>query len=139
MNTFLQRALLASATLFSVAAAQAAPPANIGGTTWAIEVNQENNTLVISNQGGPGAPGGATCRVILGTIGIAPIRGWYCPATGALQFVHRNIDSGVAVRVFTGSLSDTTVDGPLKMAGTVGVHNAVFGDLGTRNFSATQQ
>jgi hypothetical protein len=116
----------------------AEPPANLGGTTWTVQANRDTENLVITNQGGPGAPGAANCRVIIGTIGIAPIRGWYCPATGRIHFRHNNIDTGATVRVFTGNLSDHVPGQPLYMAGTIAVDYAAFGLYGEYNFSATQ-
>lgn len=128
---------LAAATLAS-APAWAAPPANLAGTTWTVQVNRDTVQLVITAQGGAGAPGASICRLILGTIGIAPIRGWYCPSTGRIHFRHNNLNSGVTVRTFTGNVSDDVVDQNLYMAGTVAIENAAFGDLGEKNFSAVK-
>lgn len=118
--------------------ASAAPPASLGNTTWTMQINRDVAQLVITSQSGPGAPGAATCRVINGTFGIANIRGWYCPDTGRIQFVHKNAGSGNAVRVFTGNLSDDDPAGTVYMAGTVSVLDAAFGDYGEYNFSATK-
>ena len=65
------------------------------------------------------------------------VRGWYCPATGRIHFVHRNLDSGDAVRVFTGNVSDDALGQTLYMAGTMTVLISALGDLGEYNFSAT--
>jgi hypothetical protein len=130
---------VATGTLLAAGPASAERPANLAGTTWTLQTNQEPTQLVITSQGGPGAPGAQTCRHINGDIGnVARIRGWYCPATGRIHFVHRNADSGVAVRVFTGNVSDILSGQPLHMAGTMTVLAAAFGDLGEYNFSATQ-
>jgi hypothetical protein len=51
--------------------------------------------------------------------------------------VHRNFDSGDAVRIFTGNVSDTVPGQPLFMAGTMTVLISAFGDLGEYHFSAT--
>lgn len=51
--------------------------------------------------------------------------------------MHSNLDSGRAVRVFTGNVSDEQPGQPLHMAGTMTVVNSAFGDLGEFNFSAT--
>ena len=117
-------------------AAFATPPASLGNTTWAMQVNRELTQLVITSQSGPGAPGAATCRIINGTFGVANIRGWYCPATGRIHFVHKNAGSGNAVRVFTGNLSDDVPGETRYMSGTVTVLDAAFGDYGEYNFSA---
>ena len=129
---------VAAATLLAAGTASAERPANLAGTTWLLQTNQDPVLLVINTQGGPGAPGAATCRSIHGDIGnVAHIRGWYCPSTGRIHFVHRNLDSGDAVRVFTGNVSDFVLGQPLSMAGTMTVLFAAFGDLGEYSFSAT--
>jgi hypothetical protein len=128
---------VAAATSIFAGAAMAAPPANIGGTTWTLQANRSTDTLVITAQGGAGAPGAAVCRVLIGTVGIAPVRGWYCPSTGRIHLRHNNIGSGATVRTFTGNLSDQVAGQPLYMAGTMAIENAAFGNLGEYNFSAT--
>ena len=132
--------LAAAAAIFLAAGtASAARPANIAGTPWTLQTNLDTGTLVITTQGGPGAPGAATCRSINGNFGgTVQIRGWYCPSTGRIHFVHRNRGSGQAVRVFTGNVSDDIVGQTLHMAGTVTVLASAFGDLGEYNFSATR-
>ena len=134
-------AIAAAAVLAASGAASAAPPANLGNTTWTLQTNQDSTQLVITTQDGPGAPGAATCRTINGELGIAPapaipIRGWYCPSTGRIHFLHKNLNNGNAVRAFTGNLSDEVVDQPLYMAETMMVEDAAHGDLGEFNFSA---
>ncbi len=125
--------------LLAAGTVSAARPANIARTTWTLQVNGGTETLTIDTQGGPGAPGAANCRSIRGQLqGIADVSGWYCPSTGRIHFVHRNLDSDLAVRVFTGNVSDEVEGQPLQMAGTVAIHASVFGDLGEYNFSATQ-
>lgn len=120
---------------FASGAAWAAAPQNIADTTWRMQINRDAEELVITAQGGPGAPGAANCHVIQGTFGVAEINGWYCPATGRIHFVHTNADSGVAVRIFTGNLSDEVRGQRLFMGGTVTVLNPAFGDLGEYNFA----
>ena len=138
MKTGLSFAL--GAILLATASLSAARPANLANTTWLLQVNNETELLTIATQGGPGAPGAANCRSITGEVrNVAEIRGWYCPSTGRVFFVHSNLDSDRAVRVFTGNVSDDEPGQVLHMAGTVSVVNAVFGDLGEYNFSATRQ
>lgn len=50
------------AIIYCVAAtiASAARPENIAGTTWTMQVNRDVEQLIITTQGGPGAPGAAT-------------------------------------------------------------------------------
>jgi hypothetical protein len=106
---------VAAATFLAAGTASAERPANIANTTWLLQTNVEVVQLVITSQGGPGAPGAANCRSINGDIGnVAHIRGWYCAATGRIHFVHRNLDSGDAVRVFTGNVSDVVPGQPLS-------------------------
>ena len=131
-------AAAAAGLLLFARTASAAGPASLANTNWTLQINGEIVSLVITTQGGPGAPGAATCRHIDGDIGnVAHIRGWYCPSTRRIHFVHRNLDSGDAVRVFTGNVSDEVAGQPLYMAGTVTVLISAFGDLGEYNFSGT--
>jgi hypothetical protein len=130
---------LAAAACLATGAASAERPENLAGTTWTLQTNQDAVPLVITTQGGPGAPGADICRHINGDIGnVAHIRGWYCPSTGRIHFVHRNLGSGDAVRVFTGNVSDDVNGQTLHMAGTMTVLGVAFGDLGEYNFSATR-
>lgn len=143
MNISVKSILFTVAATASLAAstAFAARPDNIANTTWTVQANRDVEQLVITHQGGPGAPGAATCRVIVGTIGIAPIHGWFCPATGRIHFNHKNLDSGHTVRTFTGNVSDVSDDPrneTLCMSGTMAVVNAAFDDLGEYNFAATK-
>jgi hypothetical protein len=132
---------IATAALLGATSASAERPANLAGTTWTLQANRDVLQLVINTQGGAGAPGAATCRPIDGTINTTPdirIRGWYCPSSGRIHFVHRNLTSGDAMRVFTGNVSDDVIGQPLHMAGTMTVLYAAFDDLGEYNFSATR-
>lgn len=126
--------------LLCAGTAQAERPTNLGGTTWTLQTNRDTVQLVITSQAGPGAPGAETCRHINGDIGnVAHIKGWYCPLTGRIHFVHRNLGSGDAVRVFTGNVSDDVIGQPLYMSGTMTVLAIAFGDLGEYNFAATRR
>ena len=130
---------VATAVCLAAGTVSAQRPANIARTTWTLQTNIDTAALVINTQGGPGAPGAANCRTIrgeLGSVGVQ-IHGWFCPATGRIHFVHMNLDSGNAVRVFTGNVSDSVSGQPLHMAGTMTVLISPFGDLGEYNFSAT--
>jgi hypothetical protein len=127
-----------AAALLATATAHAARPANVARTTWLMTTNRGVETLTIDTQSGPGAPGAATCRIIRGQFaGIADIRGSYCPNDGRIHFVHTNADTGVAVRVFNGYVSDD-VPGETYMAGTFMVLAVAFGDYGEYPFFATQ-
>lgn len=132
-------AVVFTAALLAVAPLAAARPDNLANTTWVLQVNGATEPLVITAQGGPGAPGAATCRSLRGDIRtVADVNGWYCPSTGRIHLVHSNVHSGIAVRVFTGNVSDETPGQPLHMAGTMTVLVSAFGDLGEYNFSAVR-
>lgn len=122
-------------------AAHAAPPANIANTSWTLHVNRgAAERLVIDTQAGAGAPGNSVCRAITGNLaGFVPVNGWYCPASGEIRLLHRNVATEVVVRAFSGNVSDDVAGEPLYLAGTVAIFAAPFGDLGERNFAATQQ
>ncbi|MGH8178254.1 MAG: hypothetical protein ACREV5_18515 [Steroidobacter sp.] len=126
---------LAGVTLLA-SVASAAPPASVRGA-WVILTDQTYTTLDITNQGGPGGPGGSVCRVIIGSIGIAPIRGFYCPDTGRIHFLHNNLSTGATVRTFTGSVSEDA-SASMHMAGAFNVVNAAFGPFGEHPFSANR-
>jgi hypothetical protein len=129
-----------AATLLGTGVASAAPPANIANSTWIFDLDGSSFEVFIDTQGGPGAPGQMNCRSVAGQIdGIAPISGFYCPLTGRIHLVHRNLSTKVAVRTFTGVVSDDVAGQPHFMAGTATVLNAVFGDLGEYVFSAREQ
>jgi hypothetical protein len=125
------------ASLISSFAFAAPPPTAVG--TWLLLVDQTPTTLDITSQFGPGAPGSAVCRVVLGTIGIAPVRGTYCPAIGHIELLHNNVSSGVTVRTFSGSLSNATGTNQAHMAGTFQVMNIAFGSYGEYPFSGFRQ
>ena len=132
---------VATAALLAAGAASAERPADLAGTTWTLQANRTVLQLVIDTQGGPGANGAVTCRPLDGTLNTTPdikVTGWYCPSTGRIHLVHRNLHSRIAMRVFTGNVSDDVIGEPLYMAGTMTVLDAAFGDLGEYNFSATR-
>jgi hypothetical protein len=130
----------AAAIVLAASAAFAAPPASVANRTWVLDLNGTTLDVFIDTQGGPGAPGQANCRQIVGKIGgVAPFSGWYCPLTGRIHFVHRNLTSKLPMRTFTGVVSDDVAGQPLFMAGTATVNYAAFGDLGEYVFSAREQ
>jgi hypothetical protein len=130
---------VAVATTFTIGTASAARPANIGGTTWALQTELGVVPLVITSQGGAGAPGAATCRNIYGDMGeVNNISGWYCPSTGRIHFVHRNLESHNAVRVFFGNVAGDALGQPVSMVGGMTVLISALGDLGEYDFLATQ-
>lgn len=135
------RLAVAAAAFLAAGAASAQRPENLAGTTWTLQANRTVLQLVINTQGGPGANGAVTCRPLDGTLNTTPdikVTGWYCPPTGRIHLVHRNLTSKIAMRVFTGNVSDDEIGQPLYMAGTMTVLDAAFGDLGEYNFSAVR-
>jgi hypothetical protein len=120
------------------ASAHAARPANLAGTTWTARIDNGTEQLVIQRQGGPGTAGGPDCLMVEGAIGPAPVRGWYCPATGRLHLRHSNMTTGVTVRVIDAHVSTQVIGQPLYLGGTVAVDDAAFGPLGVYNFSAVK-
>jgi hypothetical protein len=130
---------IAAACAFAAAAAQAAPPASLAGTTWTLQINRESSTQLVILTQGAGAGGTEPCRTIQGTVGIAPMVGWYCPGSGQFFMRHNNIATGVTVRSFLGIVSDELIGQPLYMGGTAQINDKAFGLLGETNFSAVSQ
>lgn len=136
-------AVCIAAQLYADVALAAFPTSVVG--TWRVRINHEVDTLVIESQGGPI---NGRCRRIVGYFPLQnqddgpPIHGFYCPTTGRMQFVHSNLDSLLAVRVFTGNLTDQVEGQPDRIGGTFTVlYTAVpppFGPLGEYGFSATK-
>jgi hypothetical protein len=133
-RNILQTAALGA--LMFAASASAAPPESVRGV-WTILTTNGYTTLDIAAQGGAGAPGASECRHINGTVSIADVRGWYCPESGRIHFIHYNYTTDVPVRTFTGAVS-VDEDGAMHMAGTYTVLAIAFGDLGEYPFSANR-
>jgi hypothetical protein len=127
---------MALATLVAASPATAAPPESVRGL-WDILTGNGYTTLDISAQGGAGAPGASECRHINGFIDIAEIRGFYCPKSGRIHFIHYNYTTDVPVRTFTGAVS-VDQSGAMHMAGTYNVLAIAFGNLGEYPFSANR-
>ncbi len=111
------------------------PPSIVG--TWVGFGNQAELKLVITNQGGAGE-----CKAITGTLsnlpsgGASNIQGFYCPSTGRVSFVRKDITSNATFQSYTANVSDV---GPeLRMAGTFAEVNFV-GHLGEYNFSVQKR
>jgi hypothetical protein len=116
--------------------ASATPPASVVGS-WVATIDGTATTIDITAQGGGGGPGGSACRLIVGSLGIAPLRGYYCLDTGEVAFLHNNLDSGLTVRTFSGSVSMDAL-GVTNMAGTFRVMNIAFGPFGEFPFWASK-
>jgi hypothetical protein len=130
------RAVAAAGGLALASVASAAPPTLVTGP-WTILTDKVYTTLDITSQGGAGAPGSSECRVINGNFSGAPIRGFYCPRSGRIHFLHNNMHTNDTVRTFTGAVSQDA-NGVMHMAGTFNVLAAVFGDHGEYPFSASK-
>lgn len=129
------RSAFAALALLTVAtSASAAPPESVRGV-WTLLSGNAYSTLNITAQGGAGAPGASECRHVEGLLGIADVRGFYCPASGRIHFIHYNYSTNAPVRTFTGSVS-VAGDGAMHMAGALTVLAIAFGDLGEQPFSA---
>ncbi|NRF70047.1 hypothetical protein HLB44_23870 [Aquincola sp. S2] len=137
MKTLLM-SVLAAAAAATTLPAWSARPANLAGTTWTVQINGASEQLVITSQGGTGTAGGPTCVTVHGTIGSAPLRGWYCRVTGRLHLKHNNMATGATVRTVDAHVSDEVIGQPLYLGGTVWIEDAVFGELGAYNFSGVR-
>ena len=111
----------------------AAPPANVAGI-WTLVVDQQLETLDIA-QGGVGL---GPCPPITGKIGIATVRGFYCPASGRLYFHHSNFTTDVTVRTFDGVVAAAANGLPMQVAGKVTVVNTAFAPHGDYPFSGSK-
>ena len=119
--------------LSCAAVSHAVPPANVAGV-WTLTVDQQLETLDIL-QGGPGL---GPCPPITGKIGIATVRGFYCPASGRLYFHHSNLATDVTVRTFDGAVTAAANGLPMQVAGKVTVVNTVFAPHGDYPFSGSK-
>jgi hypothetical protein len=129
----IRQKLLGAVALLAGAPAFAAPPANVAGI-WTLLVDQKYETLDIA-QGGPGL---GSCPPITGKIGIATVRGFYCPATGRIYFHHSNLHTDVTVRTFDGVVSDAANGLPMHIAGKMTVVNTNFALHGDYPFSGSR-
>jgi hypothetical protein len=111
-------------------------PNSIVGT-WSGLGNQTNLKLVVATQGGAGV-----CKAITGTLSNVPaggdshVQGFYCPETGRLSFVRKDLKTNDTFQSYSACVSDV---GPeLHMAGTFAELN-MAGHLGEYNFSASKR
>jgi hypothetical protein len=111
----------------------AAPPASIAGV-WTLTVDQNLEMLELA-QGGPAL---GPCPPVTGKIGIATVRGFYCPASGRLYFHHSNFTTDVTVRTFDGVVTAAANGLPMQVAGKVTVVNTVFAPHGDYPFSGSR-
>jgi hypothetical protein len=111
-------------------------PSSIVGT-WHGFGNQTALKLVVSSQGTTG-----TCRAITGTLSNVPsggdshIQGFYCPNTGRVSFVRKDIKTNDAFQSYSACLADAGNE--LRMGGSFAELNMV-GHLGEYSFSAEKK
>ena len=130
--------LVACAT--GASAATTAWPGSIVGT-WTGTSNQSPIVLTVSTQSS-----GGKCDYISGTVQdvnggfTGNMDGYYCPSSGALQFLRYATGANVPFQVYDGSVSQTHpprgVHGIL-MGGSFGQYSQSFGPLGQYSFSLT--
>lgn len=111
-------------------------PLSIVGT-WQGVANQSTVKLVITSQGTTGA-----CKAINGTLsnlpsgGASKIQGFYCPQTGRVSFVRKDVNSNATFQSYSASLSD--VGAELRMGGTFAELN-MADHLGEYNFAVQKK
>jgi hypothetical protein len=126
--------VLAMVAAFSVLA-EARPFSIVG--TWQGVANQTAVILVITTQGTTTAP----CKPITGTLnnlpsgGASNIQGFYCPATGRVGFVRKDVINNDTFQSYSANVSDTGTT--LRMAGIFAELN-LAGHLGEYNFAMTK-
>jgi hypothetical protein len=131
-------AIVAGCVTASAASAADAWPANVVGT-WSGLSNQSPIVLTVSTQ-----TAGGKCQSISGTIYdvnggfTGDMAGYYCPSSGAVEFLRYPTGSSVAFQVYSASLSQSHPpkhDGGIMMAGTFGQYSQAYGPLGQYSFS----
>ena len=137
MKSSLKTIAFAVATFLGAGTASAERPANLANTTWTLQTNLDTVQLFIDTQGGPGAPGAATCRTSTAISATS-----HTSAAGTARRPGASISctetSTPATRSGSSLATCPTMPGqPLYMAGTMTVLISAFGDLGEYNFSAT--
>ncbi len=113
-------------------------PANIVGS-WSGLSDQSPIVVTVSTQ-----TAGGKCQAISGTIEdvnggfTGNMTGYYCPSSGAVEFLRYPTGSNVAFQVYSGSLSQSKPpknDGGLMMAGSFAQYSQAYGPLGQYSFS----
>jgi hypothetical protein len=118
----------------SAASAKPNWPASIVGYTWTGVANQSLILVNVSSQ----TPGGK-CQSIAGTVqdhatgAIDNLSGYYCPSTGAVEFLRIPQGSNVAYQAYNLNLSQVPPPkniGSLLMSGTFSQYSLTYGPLG---------
>lgn len=111
-------------------------PTSIVGT-WQGVANQSTVKLVIISQGTTGA-----CKTISGTLnnlpsgGASKIQGFYCPQTGHVRFVRKDVTSNDTFQSYSANMSDMGTE--LYMAGMFAELN-MPDHLGEYNFAVQKK
>src|SRR5918911_187785 len=109
MRKYLSLSLLAACAAVGLGSGSAHAngwPTSVVGS-WNVQANQSGLLLRISSQAA-----GSGCVVITGTItDVNPvgqsnnIEGFYCPLSGRISFLRKNVQTNDTFQVFTGNLS----------------------------------
>ena len=139
-NYFAALAVLAAcAAAGSASAGNPTWPSSIVGT-WSGTSNQSPIVLTVSSQAS-----GSKCDVISGSIqdvngGFSgPMSGYYCPSSGAVEFLRYPTGGNVPFQVYNANVSQTKPpkgEGIL-MGGVFSQYSLSFGPLGQYSFSLT--
>jgi hypothetical protein len=106
-TNFLLPATFLAATLSLGSAYAATWPANVVGT-WRGIANQTTIKLEIASQDPAGK-----CKAIKGTLSNVPsggesnIQGFYCPESGRISFVRKDLKSNDTFQSYSGNLADS--------------------------------
>jgi hypothetical protein len=127
--------VVACAAASTASAATPSWPKSIIGS-WSGLANQTQVVLTVTSETGPGK-----CQNIAGTLqnvggGTDSIQGYYCPATGAVEFRRFSTAFTQAIQVYNGNLNQAHAGAPhLFMAGTFSQYVLAEGPLGQYSFS----
>lgn len=125
-------AIVASCAAASAASAATAQwPTSIVGT-WTGLSNQSQIVLTVSTQ-----TAGGKCQAIAGTIkevsdgSIGNMLGYYCPGSGAVEFMRYPTNSNVAFQAYNAQLNQANAGAPqLFIGGTFSQYSLTYGPLG---------
>jgi hypothetical protein len=115
-------------------------PASIVGT-WEGISNLTPVILTVTTQ-----TAGGKCQSISGTLNNAnsnvvnPILGYYCPDSGAVEFLRYPTNSSVAFQVYTANLAQVPLPKhtSLLMGGQFGQYSLAYGPLGQFSFAVSK-
>lgn len=137
-------AVALAASCLAAASASAAPvwPSSIVGT-WSGLSNLSQIVMTVTSQ----TSGGSRCQSISGTIedvatsAVGNMLGYYCPNSGAVEFMRYPTNSNVAFQVYTANLSQTDAPksvGGVFIAGTFSQYSLLYGPLGQYSTSLSK-